>query len=170
MKPRIKKAALGKTMRVATAFTGAAAFAAAFAPGAHADTRHQAQLGAKTLTVPRLGTTYGRQPDLTAAPAISQATNCTTTPRYVHFAMGGAVYCFGHDGTGYFPSGAYLYASRICGGNNSGSYESIGGHVATFGPGTTYAHLPWPGVTAIVAIQINYNNPNLNDKCPTVTA
>ena len=52
MKPEIKKAASGKTMRVATLFTGAAACAAAFAPAAHSADGIWAGLAARNLHSP----------------------------------------------------------------------------------------------------------------------
>jgi hypothetical protein len=90
MKSGIKKAASGKTMRVATLFTGAAACAAAFAPAAHAATA---------------------KPD-------TEPASCATTPRWVHVANSISEVCFGFKGTSHFPGLVYITAE--CGGNNSG--------------------------------------------------
>lgn len=170
VKPGVKKAALGKTMRVATVFTGAAACAAAFAPAAQAATGHQAAPDGKTLTdartlrVLRAAAMPGFQPNSSRVSGqISWTSHCANTPKYVHL-VGASDYCVGHDGIWSFGPSWYPFISRICGGNNSGSYENTSGEVAKFHPGTTYAHLPWKGDTLIRRIRIKkYTG---NDECP----
>jgi hypothetical protein len=174
MKPSIKKVASGKTMRVATVFTGAAACAAAFAPAAHAVTGHQAEANAKTLadattvTVSRPGTMHRFQPDISAAPQTSEA-GCSTTPRYLHFRTSVGTVCFGHLGSFYF--GPYpVIMTSICGGNNSGSYSNGFGKVAKFHTGTTFVHVPWysppVGNIQLERIRITKVYPAADDKCP----
>jgi hypothetical protein len=158
MKAGIKKTASGKAMRVATIFTGAAACAAAFTPAAvagtahtgtgHAGTDHQAPLGGNVVT-----------PDHSRVrPANTTEGNCASTATWVHFfGAGQGAHCFG--GRGSWDSGV-IKASKICGGNNYGSYYGFsdngnGSPVgAGFGPGTTFVHLPWAGLTDVSAVII----------------
>jgi len=169
VKPGMRKVASVKTMRVATVFTGAVACAAAFAPAAHAATGHQAAPDGKTLTdattltVPRPGTMHGFHPDISAAPQTSVAKTCATTPRYVHLLFGRRDTCLGH--LGYESWDAGFPVSKICGGNNAGSYGNTSGRTAKFGPGTTFAHLPWAGVTSLRWIHITAVYPSASSRC-----
>jgi hypothetical protein len=164
MKPGIKKVASGKTMRVATLFTGAAACAAAFAPGAAAGTvhpagtAHHARLDGKTLALPWVHRTMeGLQPDTVPT------SNCGTTPRWVHLAYSRhKVSCFGFDGRLRRISPAHF--SRECGGDNSGRIygPSRSWH---FGPGNTYTY---PPVKIVSSISIRNSHAASNMLCPTI--
>jgi hypothetical protein len=154
MKPGIKKIASGKTKRVATVFTGAAACAAAFVPAAHAANGHQAGLDGKTLTARSLrGTVHGARPDsVGTSGSIQKATNCADTPKWVHLAKGTAEDCFGFPGVWSFSVGGlpgHVDVSKICGGNNYGWYASENGKVGYYHQGTTYAHLPVSTIRSI---------------------
>lgn len=174
MKSGMRKVASGKRMRVATVFTGAAACAATFAPAAHAATGHQAAPDTKTLTVPRLHDAMNEiRPDwngyATVVSGSIQLGSCPSTPKWVHMSRSldpYSTFCFGFKGELAFHS-PDISVSRICGGNNYGDYVNSRGQTAYFGPGTTYVHLPWPGVAKIEAIQILKWSAHNNDKCPT---
>jgi hypothetical protein len=129
MQPGIKKAASRKTMRVAAVFTGAAACAAAFAPGAMAGTAPR---------VPAIESHGGN---------IQGPVACSPVPHWLHFRAGAATYCFGFAGYTSVPD---LTASKICGGTNFGFYygnyknaqgRSVG-YSAGYGSGRTYVPLP----------------------------
>jgi hypothetical protein len=156
MKPGIKKIAPGKTKRVATVFTGAAACAAAFVPAAHAANGHQAGLDGKKLTLAQhYGTMHGARPDDYPASGSIEAGTCATTPRWVHVVDGIHHSCFGFHGTWKFSisgSPAFVDVSQICGGTNHGWYKSAGGRTGYYGPGKTYVHLP---VTTMKSIHIS---------------
>ena len=147
MKPTIKKAS-GKTMRVATIFTGAAC-AAALAPTA-------------AIAAP-----------LAPASGSLRSERCASGNKtWIHFRDDpfGSI-CWGFKGTWIGSrNGNHFSADYICGGNNTGSYAGYPAqgqdpfNSAEFGHGTTYAHLPWYGITRITYIQ-NYGWAG-NDQCP----
>lgn len=163
MKSGIKNVASGKTKRVATVFTGAAACAAAFVPAAHAANGHQAGLDGKKLTLAQhYGTMHGARPDDYAASGSIREGNCATTPRWVHFAASGgkSEVCFGFHGTlvvssNYVPE---YRVSQICGGTNHGWYESWAGRRGYYGPGKTWVHLPVSNIKSVHISGWNKNN------------
>lgn len=165
MKPGIKKVASGKTKRVATVFTGAAACAAAFAPAAHAANGHQAGLDGKKLTLAQhYGTLHGARPDNHHTSSITEG-SCATTPRWVHFAVtaNSGIYelCFGFRGTWVFSSRGVDLAvaeSQICGGTNHGWYESWNGRRGYYGPGKTWVYLPVSNIKSVHISGWNKNN------------
>jgi hypothetical protein len=148
MKPAIKKAPSGKTMRVATLFTGTAACAFAFAPAAVA-----ASTGQHAVARPDSGTTGNIKIE-----------DCTPSrAHWVHFTDRGGSICFGDRGTW---SGnrrdAYVSANKICPGNNWGFYggysASDGGawYTGEFAPnGGRWPHLPNPGFTRLTLMHIS---------------
>lgn len=164
MKSGINKVASGKTMRVATLFTGAAACAAAFAPAAVAGTGHpaavghQARLDGKALALPWLHRApEGLQPDT------SPTNNCGTTPRWVHVAYSPhKVSCFGFDGA--LSRHPAVHFSRECGGDNRGHIAGPSGSWG-FGPGHTYTY---PPIRMISYISISNSHAATNQLCPTV--
>jgi hypothetical protein len=148
-----------KIMRVATVFTGAAACAVAFAPGAMAGTGqpaaardgHQARLGGKTPGI-RPGITVG---------------GCTGRPNWVH--IGDAFYteCFGFTGTYSVSRGDGAVAGAICGGNNYGwygGYSDLGFNTAGFHQGTTFAVVPSTIAESFTTMHIS--GWKGNDACP----
>lgn len=139
MKPGIKKVASGKTMRVATVFTGAAACAAAFAPAAHAATGF-------TRT------------------AIKETNSCGTVPRWVHLKNNilHVSQCYGFDG---ITSAGGFAAASICGGNNSGWVVSFYGDATHFKPGNTFVHLPWPNNALLGSVEISNSQPAGHHAC-----
>jgi hypothetical protein len=156
VKPGIKKVASGKTMRVATLFTGAAAYAAAFAPAAAAGTvhaagaGHQARLDGRTLTALRLhDTMHGARPDDSGS--IGWTSSCTRFPHWVHIYSPAVHTCVGFKGTLDFVTdlGQPIGASTICGGNNYGWYKSVGDRKGYYHQGTTYATLPVDNIKSI---------------------
>lgn len=165
MKPGIKKVTSGKTMRVATLFTGAAACAAAFAPAAYAANGHQAGLDGKKLTLGQhYGTLYGARPDDGPTSKSIQEASCATTPRWVHVVNGAHHECFGFHGTWAFSEEGYVdpvYVSKICGGNNYGWYVSALGRKGYYRQGTSYVPLP---VSNMISIHIS--GWKGNDTCP----
>jgi len=154
MTPSIKKTASGKTMRVATTFTGVAACAALFATPAMAGAAqpnaarpgHQPRLDGKALGLRPLNTQLG---------------HCFYSPTWVHFVRYNGDVCFGFVGTWSVPPGSGLSTSSICGGNNYGWYAGWSKtghgafHTANFRQGTTFAHLPWPGTASITVVHIS---------------
>jgi hypothetical protein len=164
MRPGINRTAVRKTMRVATVFTGAAACATAFVAPAAAGTGQHAV--ARPGQQPRLNSSRVRP--LTNI----ESRNCADVgPSWVHFGTAGAgSICWGYSGrwTGN-KDFDYFTASRICGGNNSGSYGGYSDygngdyHTAGFGHGTGWVHLPWPDSTVITMVYIKkYKG---SDKC-----
>jgi hypothetical protein len=154
MKPTVKKAASGRTMRVATVFTGAAACAAAFTPataaagiGHHAVARpgHQLRLDVAVAAADRIRSgpcsRLGSSADL----------------RFKAFL--GRI-CFGYAGIWTRHPGSGYSVSQICGGNNFGSYggyskQGLGSfHSAEFRQGSTYVFLPWAGTTDLTYVNI----------------
>jgi DNA-binding SARP family transcriptional activator len=139
MKPSIK----GRTMRVATTFTGAAACAVAFAPTAMAGTGHPVA----TQTVHQINT---MGPDgRTIHPLSMHVANClgSNQSHWLHLAnaqfQSTTDICFGDRGSGFWTT----TITSFCGGNNhgyiSGNYVGPGGHHKySFGPGTTYRPIP----------------------------
>jgi hypothetical protein len=132
MKSSIKKAVSGKTMRVATTFTGAAACAAAFAAPAAAGTAHVAQPMLK-------GVQQGVRPDITGG-------NCPGHSTYLHlgYAYQRGSYCFGGKGKLHDS----VLATSFCGGNNigwiKGYYydDNTKSYFTYFHQGNYYAHIP----------------------------
>jgi hypothetical protein len=130
----IKKAATSKTLRVATAFTGVAACAAAFGPTAMAATGQ--------------GATY--KPDV-AATTIEQKEGCPGgTSDWLHLGdgPGNTDMCYGYTGT---YTNADWAETSYCGGNNYGWIDvqypgSTGNTKITFHQGTTYAQIPYAGI------------------------
>jgi DNA-binding SARP family transcriptional activator len=153
MRTGVRKALTGKTMRVATTFTGVAACAAAFAPAATAATGQPAlthdQEGQNPAAI-RAQNAAGVRGDTAlragaVKPAISERYGCPGgTSNWFHLAYDKVSdTCFGFTGTedpGY-------YATSFCGGNNtgwiSGYYDGIASlyYYTPFGHGTTYAHI-----------------------------
>lgn len=163
MKSGIKKAAPGKTMRVAAVFTGAAACAAAFTPAAVAGAGHQPGLDGKTITAHR---PHGKTPGI--RPYISGTVSCSTVPRWVHLkSLNGHTLCFGFDGKSSinFSWHNFTYFTSICGGNNSGYVVNESGRATFFRPGNTYVHLPWPGQTELHDIVITNSRPAGDHHC-----
>jgi hypothetical protein len=144
MKPSARKAVPGKTMRVATTFTGAVACAAAFAPTAMAGTAHVMQPA------------RGLLPDTTAS---INATRCTPgTSHYFHLGDEDAASCF--YGSGTFDVN-HEPATSFCGGNNIGWLDGVLGspnfgkpYRTTFHQGTFYAHIP--GTTAVSPLFVSF--------------
>jgi hypothetical protein len=135
MNTAIKKAAVGKTLRVATVFTGAAACAAAFTPAAMAATGHPAR--------PQNGAAYD---------SMKVTSNCAGVPNWLHLTFwwsskpGPSFYlrtmCWGFAGIdAAIPPqrGGTNRLSYECGGNNYG-YLNPATDFQNFGPGTGYRH------------------------------
>lgn len=136
MKPSSRRTASGKTLRVATTFTGAAACAVAFAPAATAGTHPRtAQTGHRVLMM---------GPD-----TVVVKNHCPAgTSDWLHLAyigVGTGDICFGYSGSHYFGSDPFSIRS-FCGGNNTGKiwgYNSQGREQSIpFGHGDTYAKVP----------------------------
>jgi hypothetical protein len=167
MKPAIKKAVSGKTMRVATVFTGAVACAAAFTPAATAATAqpgHQLRLAGAKRAAP-LGKTKG---------SIREATCSADRQTWVHFQNAvGTSDCWGFRGSWTGSRGDYFVADKMCGGNNFGSYGgySIAGrgdyYTAEFEPGNTYVDLPNGPPTYVTFVKI-FGWSSGQVACPTV--
>lgn len=153
MKQSIRKAVSGRTMRVATTFTGAAACAVAFTPLAMAGTAHVAHQPALK----------GMRPDI-----YDEACKGGTS-HWLHLANNkGSDWCFGYSGT---ISADYL-ATSYCGGTNhgwiQGQYDSAQekGYFAYFGPGNTYAHMKGASQHKPVIIEsVHITSWSGNDKC-----
>jgi hypothetical protein len=162
MKSRTKKGVARRTMRVATAFTGAAAGAAAFMPAAMAGTAHQA--GVMTFKLRDGGTLYAKR--LANSPnSIQMTQDCAAVPRWVHVEISHSMYCFGYHGTmivwgelGHLSN----HPSKECGGTNNGYLSGISGAYWGFGPGHTYTD---PKIGQTVAVHISsWPGPN-TDTC-----
>jgi hypothetical protein len=114
---RMRKAATGRTMRVATVFTGAATVGGAFVPAATAAPGHVAQ------------------------PDITRTYNCGAKPPWVHIALypGNIIVCFGFAGSS--PNYSSSVAAE-CGGTNHGyiNPQYPGALRQQFGPGNYYRH------------------------------
>jgi hypothetical protein len=168
----------GRSMRVATLFTGVAAMTVGLAQAANA------QEGAKPSARPALK--HGAGPD--AIPpgggkqsgSIQYYRNCGeglgTHSHWQHTAVAFSKTsygfyipgsdCFGFKGTLVSPSGTGAISE--CGGNNHGYlYGEDGGRGVNFhfGPGKTYAYLGWSHFTAVVI-----NSWTGNDGCPAAVA
>jgi hypothetical protein len=158
MNAAIKKAASGKTMRVAAVFTGASACVAAFTPGAMAATYAAANPLHQGGAVGKI------QPDIPAT--VRKSCNFVGDSTWLHIAFNiGHSTCFGHTGSIYLSRSAITHASGFCGGNNSGRLEYIapdGGHFRGFFPGTYYAHLPTSHPAVVYVSISNYHD---NDMC-----
>ena len=134
MRTGFKKSLTSKPMRVATAFTGVAACAAAFAPTAMAATG-------------QTGATHGGEATNGAATTIEQKEGCspgTSTWFHVGDGAGRTDICYGYTGTYNNPDWAF---TSYCGGNNYGWIEyqypdSSGTTKVAFHQGTTYAQIP----------------------------
>jgi hypothetical protein len=168
MKPAIKKALSGKTMRVATVFTGAAACAAAFTPAAAvaatAQPGHQLRLDRTTLAA---------RPDKTSG-SIREATCSLGRHTWVHFQdVVGTSDCWGFRGTWSVSRDEYFVADKMCGGNNVGSYGGYPAagrqnfYTAEFGPGSTYVSLPNALPTHVTFVRI-FGWSSGQVACPTV--
>jgi hypothetical protein len=122
-----------KAMRVATVFTGAAAAAVAFAPGALAAPGH----------VPTQGHT-ARPSGKTQVPDVHsgsiRSAGCTTnTWLHIQYSSTFRTLCkaFGFKGR-MTPASSPLGMEAQCGGNNYGTLYYSGNKTIGFGPGTTY--------------------------------
>lgn len=153
MEPSIRKAGSGKTVRVATTFTGAAACAFAFAPTALAGTPQQAAQPGHQGRQVRVNTH--------AIPYIETG-NCRGAGQSHWFHMGSEnnVTCFGFRGTDYFSPVPILITS-FCGGNTHGFIVGDLGHRYDFGPGTTYRNI---GIFEVSVVHISSTTGT--DKCP----
>jgi hypothetical protein len=154
VKTGIKRALTGRTMRVATAFTGAAAAAAAFTPAAHAATAIEDRSCSA-------GTTHWLQlGDNSRFFASGQF-------HYGHIST-----CLGYTGTAHpnFP------ATSFCGGNNYGyisGYQSndaehyYNHYKTAFHPGTFFAKIPGTSVSSpLVVSKVYISKWAGNDTCP----
>jgi hypothetical protein len=139
MSAGIKKAAKGRTMRVAIAFTGAAACTAALTPAATAATTAPTGTAART----------GIRPDILPG-------NCATDPRWVHLRYSQGSLCFGYYGISYLSPTPISY---MCGGNNSGRLYTTSGRSTRFRAGDTFVLLPFPVGADIDRIYISNDNP-----------
>jgi hypothetical protein len=116
-----KKTAIAKTMRVATSFTGAAAFAAAFAPGATAAAQPAANLPYRPFP---LAERHDGRGNLANAANIRSGP-CSVHPTWLHVRyvslLGGGPFetCYGFTGT--LPVNFIMISQ--CGGNNSGHFS-----------------------------------------------
>jgi hypothetical protein len=148
MKSSIKKAVSGRTMRVATTFTGVAACAFAFAPTAMATTAHQPQI--KDNTIGPLNTVNG-------------SCGGANQSHWFHMGTTATVTCYGNIGTA--NAGGYVINS-FCGGNNIGYFSgkgSKGKKKVTFGTGDFWAHVP----SAPFAVsKVHISNWTGGTKCP----
>jgi len=130
MKPAIKKSAVGRTMRVATLFTGAAACATAFAPTAMAGTAQQAHPQARFLH---------------NSGSIQHVWSCASTPHWLHLSISshGAIstQCWGFKGTSDVKNGQSYLTTGQCGGNNYGILITKSGHDIGYGAGTYYRRI-----------------------------
>jgi hypothetical protein len=139
MKPSIKKAVSGKTMRVASTFTGAAACAVAFTPAAMAGTGHPA------VHQPVLNRAV---PHKVGRPDISLRGCTAGTSNWFHIAYNKqSDICFGFKGTFVFSPNARPAETSFCGGNNKGwisGFNTKTGqfYFTRFGHGNFYAHIP----------------------------
>jgi hypothetical protein len=118
-------------MRVATAFTGAAACAAAFTPAAMAGTGHQAQPGRNGIR-PNSYREYGK---------IRKTEYCSQEHQWLHLNFSGTsgTFCWGFAGRWYFSPTAWK-TDEECGGTNRGSLFIAGQSPVSFGPGKGYRH------------------------------
>jgi hypothetical protein len=133
-------------MRVATVFTGAAAAAVAFAPGAMAAPGHTQAPGHPARAA---GKARALAPDI-------RSSGCTTnTWLHVEYFSPFRELCkaFGFAGK-MTPLGAPLEMSAQCGGNNFGTIFWSGGRRTTYGPGTTYREFPI--VESVSAVSITH--------------
>jgi hypothetical protein len=159
MKPSIKKAVSGRTMRVATTFTGAAACVALTGGPAMADTVHPAP--AQPGHQPRQARVNPN------AIANVQRGNCLETNQSHWFHMGWStstlseVTCFGFTGT--YTLNPDFFISQECGGNNKGyvSGTGVNGHrKVTWGHGTT-----WRKIGELSVSKVHMSGWSGNDKC-----
>jgi hypothetical protein len=129
-----------KAMRVATVFTGAAAAAVGFAPGAVAAPGHAAAQGHAALAN---GTARALAPDTTSR-------GCTTNSwLHIQYSSYFRALCRQFGGVGYaYPlttgGGFQLEMTAQCGGNNIGRIypESAPAKPITYRQGTTYRTFP----------------------------
>jgi hypothetical protein len=135
-----KKSAVKKAMRVATTFTGAAAFAAGFAPAANAAT-HPVMQGRyhKLPIAEKQGLGVTPQTTIHSGP-------CSVHPTWLHFEWAlednlntRYLTCMGFAGTDRFTQAVSMFSQ--CGGNNYGYFDS-GSPYLSFRPGTTYRTFP----------------------------
>jgi hypothetical protein len=122
-------------MRVATVFTGAAAAAVAFTPGAMAATGHTPAEGHPARAT---GTTHTTGPDVHSK-SIRSAGCTTNTWLHIQYSSTFRTLCkaFGFKGR-MTPAHEPLAMNAQCGGNNYGVIYYGGNKTVTFGPGTTY--------------------------------
>jgi hypothetical protein len=131
-----------KSMRVATIFTGVAAFTTGMAQVADAQDTHAA-VRPTSKNIGRAVHPAGR------VDGSIEYADCTeySYPTWFHYlAMSRTVfsYCFGDYGAWYSPPGVGLLSQ--CGGNNHGGLLGAKGGAnvsATYGPGTTWRKLDW---------------------------
>jgi hypothetical protein len=134
-----------KSMRVATIFTGVAAFTAGMAQAANAQDTHAA--------VRPTSKNVGRvvRPAGVVDGHIRYVSGCIEThsvPTWFHYTVEPTTviddYCFGYSGAYYSPPGVGLVSQ--CGGNNHGDLTGAKGGLSVstaYGPGTTYRTLNW---------------------------
>lgn len=133
MKPSIKKAVSGKTMRVAATFTGAAACAVAFTPAATAAT---GAAGHQPHTF-RINPHHIRPDNIING-------NCrgANQSHWLHWRTPIGDTCWGFRGIQFFSPAVRVVS--FCGGNNIGNmygFNSIGPVAISYQQGTTYAHV-----------------------------
>jgi hypothetical protein len=126
-----------KAMRVATVFTGAAATAVTFAPGALAAPRHAPAQGHTALVN---GKTRAVRPDNSGS---IRSKGCGTSDvHWLHVeynALFGVEDCKAFGYAGVFD--VYLSMVAQCGGNNYGTIYYSGGKSLSYGPGNTYRNV-----------------------------
>jgi hypothetical protein len=125
-------------MRVATVFTGAAATAVAFAPGAMAATGHAT---AQDHPARAAGTNQTMGPDFHSK-SIKSAGCTTNTWLHVQYTSVFRTLCkaFGFKGR-MTPASSPLAMNAQCGGNNYGTLFYSSGKTVGYGPGTTYRNI-----------------------------
>ena len=146
-----KKSAIGKTMRVATTFTGAAACAAAFAPAATAATHTAAEYPYHKFPT---NETLALRGEVTPATTGSiRSASCTGRSEWLH------VYWYSTEGAGPFLTcvgykgkltGLTMDMVAQCGGTNHGKF--FPGSL-TYVAGTTYRYFTSP-LRSVSAISI----------------
>jgi len=160
MLARFKKAVPGKSMRVATTFTGVAACAAIFAP--------PAMVGPAQPTSAR----PGHHPLLNGKAILlnTEQRSCKPgTSNWFHLAYAKlSDTCFGFRGA----ISTTYFATSFCGGNNWGALSGYlnggaGPHYYTrFQPGTTYAHIPGTSPNnPLEVVAVSIRNLSGTDKC-----
>jgi hypothetical protein len=159
MGPRRKKTTAGRTMRVATAFTGTVACAAAFMPQAFASTR-----ASRVAKQPAAGVEKTCENGLSWLHVATSTGGTTPTAKSVCFQRGGKL-----SGSTYTITGVANYFAA-CAAQNSGYYSGTshsgnGAHFKdTFKPGKTYAAFKHNG--PIKSFTVHFSVPVFgSDKC-----